>query len=413
MTYKSPNSHQKINTKAIAWALFSQSIWLPVLLTDTQDQIASKNSDYDFSGVAANIPNQNLPPLASLRSPSTQKTQSLIAQAPKPLESSGVILNATLPKESSILSKLHNTIAPLTSLSSPIAFRPSIRPSILPPSSPVAPSHSESKRDIRTSRIRDVKPTDLLRGLYSRSDLLGGVLTLGNINEPLMPPIARAEQAQSIRSGDPLSTIPKMWREPMRQALKNLSDTLKPPSNALNGKATSIAVEQARVIHVPSSRVKRVSEVPLALQSDGTVDILNSPDDPEVVEEIKTWSSKQKLPDRGRMAPAVVHLHPIPEQDKAPTSEKVTHVTPQPADQQTRPQIKSAVNDPAPPPPAPVPVVHQEASLPEVLPPSHLSPTPPPPIETETSSVPPLEAEATIAEVPADVSAPISNGVVQ
>jgi hypothetical protein len=416
MSYKSPNPHQKINTQAIAWALFSQSIWLPVLLTDTQDHIANKNNDYDFSGVAANIPNQSLPPLASLnRRPSTQNTSTLVAQSPKTLENSGVILNASLPKESSILSKLHNTIAPLTSLTSPIAFRPSIRPSILPTTLPTPPSQSESKQDIRTSRLKEIKPLDLLRGLYSRSDLLGGALTLGNLNEPLMPPIARAEQAQSVRSGDPLSTIPKMWREPMRQALKNLSETLNPPTTLLHGKSTAIAVEQARVIHVPSSRVKRVSEVPLALQSDGTVDILNSPDDPEVVEEIKTWSSKQKLPDRGRMAPAVVHLHPIPEQDKPPISEKVTHVTPQPAAQQTMPQIQSAAADPAPAPPAPVPVpvVHQEASVPDVLPPSHPSPTPPPPVETQTSSLPPLEAEATIAEVPADVSAPISNGVVQ
>lgn len=204
----------------------------------------------------------------------------------------------------------------------------------------------------------------------------------------------------------------------MRKALKNLSDSLKPPTNALDGRATAIAVEQARVIHVPSSRVKRVSEVPLALQSDGTVDILNSPDDPEVVEEIKTWSSKQKLPDRGRMAPAVVHLHPIPDQDKAPMSEKITDASPHAVAPQTMPQIQSAVEiqsavkDPAPAPPAPIPVVHQEASVSDVLPPSHPSPTPPPPIETQTSNLP-LEAEATIAEVPPAVSAPISNGVVQ
>lgn len=412
MTYKSPNPNQKINTKAIAWALFSQSIWLPVLLTDTQDQIASKNSDYDFSGVAANIPNQNLPPLASLQDPPSRPPQSLVAQAPRPLDSSGVILNATLPKESSILSKLHNTIAPLTTPTSPIAFKPSIRPSVLPRPIPNAASQSDANHRVRSAGVRgDAPPSDLLRGLYSRSDLLGGVLTLGNLNDPLMPPIARAEQAQSIRSGDPLSAIPKMWREPMRQALKNLSETLKPPTNPLNGKPTTIAVEQARVIHVPSSRVKRVSEVPLALQSDGTVDILNSPDDPEVVEEIKTWSSKQKLPDRGRMAPAVVHLHPIPEQEQAPASERVTHASPQPTELQT-PQLQSAVEEPAPPvpAPAPAPVVHQEASVPEVVP-SHPSPTPPPPIET--SSLPPLEAEATIAEVPAEVSVPSNNGVVQ
>jgi hypothetical protein len=399
MTYKSPNPNQRVNTKAIAWALFSQSIWLPVLLTDTQDQIANKNTDYDFSGVAANIPQQNLPPLNSLKSPAFQNSNALVARAQQASETSGVVLNATLPKERSILSKLHSTITPLASVSSPIALSPSIRPSTFPDSLNFTPSKTEVKPENRLARLRDSQPSDLLRKLYSRSDLLGGSLTLGDLNEPLMPPIARAERAQSTRSGDPLSTIPQMWREPMRKALKNLSDTIKPATSSLSGKSTAITVEQARVIHVPSSKVKRFSEVPLALQSDGTVDILNSPDDPEVVEEIKTWSTKQKLPAQGRMAPAVVHLHPIPQQEQAPVSEKVTQASPQ----QVQPTDE--------PTPVSLPVVQQEASLPDALPPSPPAPTPPPPIiEAHTSSLQPLEAVSTVAEVPSDISAPVSNG---
>lgn len=211
-----------------------------------------------------------------------------------------MILNATLPKERHIQSKLETIHSSSVSVSSPVAFSTSIRPSSVPVPLNFTSSKFEPNSVARAERAKDSQPSDLLRRLYSRSDLLGGHLTLGDLNEPLMPPIARAERAQSTRTGDPLSTVPQMWREPMRKALRTLSENLNPLSGSAPSKSSIvITVEQARVIHIPSSRVKRFSEVPLALQSDGTVDILNSPDDPEVVEEIKTWSSKQQLPAKG------------------------------------------------------------------------------------------------------------------
>ena len=306
MNYKSPHSHHRANKKAIAWALFSQSIWIPALLTDTQDQISTKNSDYDFSGVAANIPNQDLPQQV-LHPKSTGNNPHTLAAVPvKTYESNGVVLNTILPKDRDIERKVSSN----TSSPDPIAFRASTRQS----SFQVALNSSNQYQNrlkpqsIKSKGINS-SSADLLRRLYSLSDLLGGSLTLGDMDEPLMPPVARAERAQSKRSADPLATIPQIWREPMRKALKNLSDSLKPVTVAGVSKSPSpIVVDQARVIHVPSARVKRFSEVPLALQSDGTVDILNSPDDPEVVEEIKSWSSKQQLPEKGRMALSLIHI---------------------------------------------------------------------------------------------------------
>ena len=406
MTHKVPNPNQKVNKKAIAWALFSQSIWLPVLFTDTQDQIASNNSDYDFSGVAANIPHQNLPKQISLAKSLDHSTVGLLAQSSKVTETNGVILNAALPKERSIHSKLESINSPV-SFSSPVAFSTSI----LPPSSPVALSLNSRKFEPKSlapaERANELPPSDLLRRLYSRSDLLGGNLTLGDLNEPLMPPLARAERAQSTRTGDPLSTIPQMWREPMRKALRSLSDNLKPLSGPVSSRSTGvITVEQARVIHVPSSRVKRFSEVPLALQSDGTVDILNSPDDPEVVEEIKTWSSKQQLPAKGRMAPAVVHLHPLPKQEQVPASEKVTK-----SDLKLPQEIQTTIQ----PVQELAPEV-QEASVRDALPPTPSAPTPPtpPPItESQTSELLPPESQTRIAEVHSDLSTAESKGEIQ
>ena len=407
MTYKTP-PNQKVNKKAIAWALFSQSIWLPVLFTDTQDQIATKNSDYDFSGVAANIPHQNLPKQDYLAKSSEKSIIGLLAQSPKVVETNGVILNATLPKERRIQSKLETIHSSSVSISSPVAFSTSIRPSSVPVPLNFNSSRFESNSVARAERAKDSQPSDLLRRLYSRSDLLGGHLTLGDLNEPLMPPIARAERAQSTRTGDPLSTVPQMWREPMRKALRTLSENLNPLSGSAPSRSSVvITVEQARVIHIPSSRVKRFSEVPLALQSDGTVDILNSPDDPEVVEEIKTWSSKQQLPAKGRMAPAVVHLHPIPQQEQAPASEKVTQSDPKfPQEIQTKAQ---PAQDFAP--------VFQEASVPDALPPTPSAPTSPPPpppiIESHTSELTPSESQTRIAEVHSDSSTPANKGEVQ
>ena len=160
------------------------------------------------------------------------------------------------------------------------------------------------------------------------------------------------------------------------------------------------------MIHVPSSRVKRFSEVPLALQSDGTVDILNSPDDPEVVEEIKTWSSKQQLPAKGRMAPAVVHLHPLPKQEQVPASEKVTK-----SDLKLPQEIQTTIQ----PVQELAPEV-QEASVRDALPPTPSAPTPPtpPPItESQTSELLPPESQTRIAEVHSDLSTAESKGEIQ
>lgn len=404
MTYKSPHSNHRANKKAIAWALFSQSIWIPALLTDTQDQISTNNSDYDFSGVAAIIPNQNLPrEILQPKSP-VNIPNNLIASSPQTNESNGVVLNTILPKEHDIESK----VASMPKVPAvPIAFSSSIRQ----PSFPVALNSSaqftnRKKQAAKSLPKADTTSTDLLRRLFSLSDLLGGDLTLGDMDEPLMPPIARAEIAKSVRSGDPLATIPQIWREPMRKALKNLSDSFKSVTVGRESKSPStVAVDHARVIHVPSARVKRFSEVPLALQSDGSVDILNSPDDPEVVEEIKTWSSKQQLPEKGRMTPAVIQLHPLPQLHNSPASEKITGAgTPSSPENVTTDQ-----------PTLPVTAEVQEASMPASIIPNPPAPTPPPPVnESHTSNQLPAEVEPTIAEAPSENNAlSVSTGEIQ
>jgi hypothetical protein len=137
----------------------------------------------------------------------------------------------------------------------------------------------------------------LLRS-FTRSELLGGTLGLRDLDEAPMSTVALAEKARWAGSADPMAPLPALWRDPIRRALGQI-----PGGGA--------RVEQARVVHVPSRRVTRTTEVPLALQSDGSVDILSRPDNPGVVREIEDWSSRQQAPSRGGVLPAVVLLHPV------------------------------------------------------------------------------------------------------
>jgi hypothetical protein len=98
----------------------------------------------------------------------------------------------------------------------------------------------------------------------------------------------------------------------MRRALNSLTQTVVSTKVEKSGKSVEgVHLDPARFVHVPSTRIRQSSEVPLALQADGSVDILNQPDDPAVIDEINRWSARQKLPEKGKISPAVVHLHPM------------------------------------------------------------------------------------------------------
>jgi hypothetical protein len=140
-----------------------------------------------------------------------------------------------------------------------------------------------------------------LPGGYSRAELLGGPIGLTDLQAGTIPPLALAEQGRRTLSGDPMAALPEGWREPMRQALKDL------PTPG----GEKARIESARLIHIPSRHVSTATEVPLALQADGSVDILSRPKEAAVVEEIRLWSSRQPLPAAGSVTPAVVHLHPL------------------------------------------------------------------------------------------------------
>ncbi|MFN5464211.1 MAG: hypothetical protein ACK6BM_00855 [Cyanobacteriota bacterium] len=306
----------KTRYSAIAWALLSQSIWLPVLVIDTQDRLASKTNDYSFS---PQVPHQQLSraTVQNLATKLSSDPELLIAKSTTVNSRSGIILNAILPGTNKhVLSEI-SIHTPADQKSSPVAFSVPPAPNrlqlALQPKSGIL-----SFAKFSTSPVSQAPAyPDLLGKMYSKAELLGGVVSLQDLSEPDMPPIARAERAQWALSGDPLAPIPQVWRESMRKALQNLSTGSSSPEVSISASKTERStVNSARVIHIPSSKVRRSADVPLALQSDGSVDILNSPDDPAVVEEIKTWSSKQVLPSKGSISPAIVHLHHVAPQNE-------------------------------------------------------------------------------------------------
>jgi hypothetical protein len=163
--------------------------------------------------------------------------------------------------------------------------------------------------------------------------------------------MARAEKASWDRIGDPMAPLPVNWRDPVRNAL-----------NALPNAAQHVA--RARVVHIPSTRVTDSVPVPLAIQSDGSVDILSQPDRPDVIEEIASWSNRQKPPRPNTVVPALVYLDPLPDDPKplsidSQSSLRDDHNTPAQALEQTPNQLRvhpakfqvdqqSALDSPAP-----------------------------------------------------------------
>jgi len=126
-------------------------------------------------------------------------------------------------------------------------------------------------------------------------------------------------------------------------------------------------------------------DVPLALQSDGSVDILQTPDNPAVIKEIDTWSRRQHRPAVGSLVPAVIHLHPL---ESAPVIAPVS----QPAPQASIPRAGSSV------PPAPVSnAAARLAPAPALAAPVAEAPAPVAPI----AAAPAVEAPAPAAPVAA------------
>jgi hypothetical protein len=316
-----------ISPKAIAWALLSQSIWLPLLAIDAHDRWQADVKDMAIPQPAD--PKASEGAIASM--PEAPPTKTTDTASPSPLDELGVTTGHVLSSASEKIGSLLD--APLSrsldlsgpSNSSRARPDPGRRPAVAirstsPARTTKAPATTATFRiegpSLGTTGLGSANP--LLHRNFSNSELLGGVITIQDLGSPAMPPVARAERARWASSGDPMAPLPQSLREPMRQAIR----TLPAPTPTKTAK-----LQQGRVIYVPSTRVSKPTQVPLAVQADGTVDVLSQPDDPAVIEDIKEWSSRQPAQAPGTVTPTIVNLQPIPaEASPTPAPAKVSRV---------------------------------------------------------------------------------------
>lgn len=315
--YREPS----ISRKAIAWALLSHTIWLPLLAIDAHDRWQATIKDLAIPQPAD--PKGAAEAIASLPKEPAQKPDSA---SPSPLEDLGVttghVLSSASEKSGSLLDAPLSRSLDLSGPSNSSRARPDPgrRPAVAlrttSPARTAKASFTIEGPSLGTTGLGSAKT--LLQRNFSNSELLGGVLTIQDLGAPAMPPVARAERARWARSGDPMAPLPQSLREPMRQAIR----TLPTPTPTKTAK-----LQQGRVIHVPSTRVSKPTQVPLAVQADGTVDVLSKPDDPAVIEDIKEWSRRQPAQAPGTVTPTVVNLQPIPAEIRAtPAPAKVAPV---------------------------------------------------------------------------------------
>ena len=365
--------------RALAWALLSQSIWLPLLALDVHDRWQAQIRVQREIAEAASrrsprgeIPQIQLPGGVTTAASKLKDTGLLLGSATRsPLNDSdrtGTVSEAGLASFASTgLSHRLNPGRTATPLVTPTAASGPGEPQLRRGTSPLGLSTSANS-------------PNLLFQTFNRAELLGGSLGLSDLNTPAMPPLAMAERARWQRSGDPLAPLPGTWREPMRRALHGLATS--------KGAATSVTA--ARVVHVPSLRVRQSTPVPLAVQPDGSVDILTKPDNPAVVDEIRQWSSRQPTSGQAGVTAAVVHLEPLPEAPRDPQPAPIPTSTAAPIQTPVATNSRPAAAEPAVAP-SPPPVA--AAPAPEVA-----APPPPAAAPSASSSLPP--GSATGASIP-------------
>jgi len=374
-----PSSRPSNTNIALAWALLSQTVWLPLVAIDLHDrwQAELREQQEIAEATARSSPQAKIPKTQQRDSASTENGQTtdtglLLGSASRsplnPAEGAGIVseqsLSGSAPTVSSRRSKPRETANPS------VSSAPTSRPE-----KAAQPRGNTAAFDLT---ITPGWQNPLLR-TFNRAELLGGSLGLSDLKGAPMPPLAMAERARWQGSGDPLAPLPGAWREPMRRALHGLGAS----------KGAPVSVTAARVVHVPSLRVRQSTPVPLAVQPDGSVDILTKPDNPAVVDEIRQWSARQTSSAQPGVTAAVVHLEPLPDApltpQPAPARTTSTAPTPAPVVTSSRPPAAEPLSAPSP---ARVAAV-EPAVLPSP-PPVAAAPAPemaPPPVAAPAASV--------------------------
>jgi len=383
----------------IAWALLSQIIWLPLLGIDLHDRWQARvRVEQEIAAASARL---RAPAAVVAGAGSSDASRETARTASVP--TARLLLGTTVDGLESASQSLRSASQGLSARLSgqPIsAARSRQREMLLAPQTSrlsVAPLRFEP---LRFEPLQP--PAGLLTARFTNAELLGGPLSLADLRRPSAPALALAERARWARSDDPLAPLPGVWREPIRRAILSLPGPQGAPAT----------IREARVLHVPSSRVQKPTTVPLAIQADGSVDILGSGDQPGVVEEVRHWSRNQASRNASGVSATLLHLEPLPTVGPAVLSPERPASSARPSP--TRPRdtaVSAASSRPAPAretpasavPPSPVPAWQPSLST---------TPTPPapaaaiPPQPPERALLSPAALQEPAAATPASAPAP-------
>ena len=303
----SPSLRHRLPASPVAWALLSQAIWLPLIGIDLHDRLHSQLDEPRDIAAAVARGASNSETLPEVASPASSN--------PAFAQNTGILLGTARDSANGIerpLSTLtESDRVPQGRLPGAIMRSEQIGAAGVATSESARFSSASRPSSLQSPAAAEARSQGVLVGSFNRAELLGGNLGLRDLNGVIMPPLAMAERARWAGSSDPLAPLPPAWREPMRKALNNLPIG-KPAANSVKP-----LVVAARVIHVPSTRVQESTSVPLALQPDGSVDILTQPKNPAVLDEIRQWSARQDPRGAGGITAAVVQLEPLPADPRA------------------------------------------------------------------------------------------------
>lgn len=280
------SSGSGVSSQAIAWALLSQMVWLPLVGIDLHDRWQARLR-------ATTPPGRPLPP-SPLAAGRPLSLNDLAGAARPAVDLAGQALRGTGAIAGQAISGTGLLLSTAGSGASSLLERPFT-------ASLDRHSPASSRSHPSVAPIAAMAPAaSALERAFSRSQLLGGSVGLGDLQEGAMSPLALVERSIRADSGDPLAPLPSLWREPMRQALLKLP-----------GSPRRLAA--ARSVVVPSAHLSQPAEVPLALQSDGSIDILEAPSDPSVLRDVAAWAGRQPRPAGGSLTPALVRFQPLPD----------------------------------------------------------------------------------------------------
>jgi hypothetical protein len=384
-------SHSHSPSRPIAWALLSQTIWLPLLGIDLHDRWQARVRVEQEIAAAASGPASSA---AASFSAAAARTGAPASETTRDRRQASAI---TSPISTGLLLGSASHALATASQGDTGAQRRSASglPALMDPGSQ-RPVQAEAMLSSPSPLQRPQRSAAIVAAGFRNSELLGGDLSIADLQRPAMPSLALAEQARWAATGDPLAPLPALWREPMRRALQAL------PS-ATAGRS---GIQAARVVHVPSSRVRASTTVPLVLQSDGSVDILGRADDPAVLEEVKYWSRNQPSAGRSGMTATLLHLEPLPA-NPAVSLPGRSNATPQP---RANPSAAAASSPMQPPAimrstralagsdPAPL----SKAPLPSQL----AAPSPAQPVASQAAAIAPESASRAPAPAPPAAPAP-------